>query len=453
MTAINTNSSALRAQNASRMANQSLSTAMERLSTGKRINSAKDDAAGLAIASRMTSQVRGMAVAVRNANDGISLAQTAEGAMGEVTNMLHRMKELALQSSNGTLKDSDRAALQSEVNQLTKEISNIAETTTFNGVKLLDGSMDTLKLQTGLNAGEQTSLALVDATASELGIQAKVEGAVVNAALAAGDLLINGEDIGAVATVDAKSVAAAINLKTVDTGVTAKAENEVTADVGAIAVGDVLVLNGQTFTMTAAEDDAASLAKRLNTQTAATGVEASVDDDGRLSLKAVDGRNITVTNTDSILSNAKDVKGSSFAIGTALIDVEGAVTLTAQPGENILIGGTSAADSGFTAGNTKGISIATQKGAEDSIAIIDGALDKISAGRGDLGAVQNRLEVTVNNLTTTSTNLEEARSRIEDADFSAETTNLAKAQILSQASTAMLAQANQSAQNVMSLLR
>jgi flagellin len=452
MTAINTNSSALRAQNASRIANKSLATAMERLSTGKRINSAKDDAAGLAIASRMTSQVRGMAVAVRNANDGISLAQTAEGAMGEVTNMLHRMKELATQSANGTLKDQDRAALQSEINELTKEIANIAETTTFNGVKLLDGSTKSIKLQTGLNAGEQTALEMIDATTSELGVQAKVESGVVTGALVAGELVINGEDVG-IAAADAKAIAAAVNAKAVDTGVRATAENEITADVGAIAVGNTLTINGTTFTMTAAEDDAQSLAEKINIGSDATGVVASVNDEGRLVLSATDGRNITVTNTNSILSNAKDVEGTSFAIGTALIDVEGSVTLVADPGKNILIGGTAPADAGFTAGNTKGISIGTQKGAEDSLAIIDSALDKISAGRGNLGAVQNRLEVTVNNLTTTSTNLEEARSRIEDADFSAETTNLAKSQILSQASQAMLAQANQSAQGVMSLLR
>jgi len=452
MTAINTNSSALRAQNASRIASQSLATAMERLSTGKRINSAKDDAAGLAIASRMTSQIGGMAVAVRNANDGISLAQTAEGAMGEVTNMLHRMKELALQSSNGTLKDSDRAALQAEVNNLTAEIANIAATTTFNGVKLLDGSTSSIKLQTGVNAGETTSMAMIDASTGELGVQARVKGGVVTAALAAGDLLINGQDIG-VATADAKVQAAQINTHTVNTGVTATAKNEITADVGAIAVGNTLVINGTTFTMTANEKNATSLAEKINVSTASTGVLASVNDEGRLVLSAVDGRNITVTNTNSILSNAKDVKGTAFTIGTALIDVEGAVTLTAQPGKDILIGGTAAGDAGLTAGRTNGISIATQTSAANSIAVIDGALDKINAGRGNLGAVQNRLEVTVNNLTTTSTNLEEARSRIEDADFSAETTNLAKAQILSQASTAMLAQANQSAQNVMSLLR
>lgn len=453
MTAINTNISALRAQGASRMAAQSLSTAMERLSTGKRINSAKDDAAGLAISSRMNSQVRGMAVAVRNANDGISLAQTAEGAMGEVTNMLQRMKELALQSSNGTLKDSDRAALQAEVTQLTAEISNISATTTFNGVKLLDGSTSSIRLQTGVNSGETTSLAMIDASTGELGVQARVKGAVVNAALAANDLLINGVDVGAVATIDAKNQAAAINAISATTGVTAVAKNEVTADVGAIAVGNVLVLNGTTFTMTASERNASTLAERLNASTGATGVVASVNDEGRLVLSSVDGRNLDITNTNSILSNAKDVKGTSFAIGTALINVEGALTLTAQPGRDIIISGAGVADAGLTAGRTNGISVASQAGAQSSIAVVDAALDKITAGRGNLGAVQNRLEVTVNNLTTTSTNLEEARSRIEDADFSAETTNLAKAQILSQASQAMLAQANQSAQGVMSLLR
>lgn len=453
MTVIGTNIASLRAANASKVASSSLQTAMERLSTGKRINSAKDDAAGLAIASRMTSQVKSMAVAIRNANDGISLAQTAEGALSEVTNMLQRMKELATQSSSGTLRDSDRTTLQAEVSQLVAEIGRVSETTNFNGVKLLDGSFGEVKLQTGINAGETISMKMVKTSTSELGLQAQVKGGVVNAALAAGDLVINGEDIGAVASVDAKAVADAVNAKTGTTGVKATAENEVTADVGSIASGDTLTIGSTAVTFTN-EDTASEVANRIN-QVLGSGsnIQASLTDDGKIKLTSKDGSNISLTDGDGVLSNVKDAGGAAVTLSSTASVLEGKVTLTAEPGKNIAITGAGEADAGFSEATTSGISIATQGGASAAMAVIDAALDKISAGRGDLGAVQNRLELTVANLTTTTSNLAEARSRIEDADFSAETTALAKAQILSQASTAMLAQANQSQQGVLSLLR
>ena len=453
MTVIGTNIASLRAANASKVASSSLQTAMERLSTGKRINSAKDDAAGLAIASRMTSQVKSMAVAIRNANDGISLAQTAEGALSEVTNMLQRMKELATQSSSGTLRDSDRTTLQAEVSQLVAEIGRVSETTNFNGVKLLDGSFGEVKLQTGINAGETISMKMVKTSTSELGLQAQVKGGVVNAALAAGDLVINGEDIGAVASVDAKAVADAVNAKTATTGVKATAENEVTADVGSIASGDELTIGSTVVTFTN-EDTASEVANRIN-QVLGSGsnIQASLTDDGKIKLTSKDGSNISLTDGDGVLTNVKDAGGTAVTLSSTASVLEGKVTLTAEPGKNIAISGTGEADACFSEATTSGISIATQGGASAAMAVIDAALDKISAGRGDLGAVQNRLESTVANLTTTTSNLAEARSRIEDADFSAETTALAKAQILSQASTAMLAQANQSQQGVLSLLR
>ncbi len=269
MTVINTNTAALRAQNGSRVANQALQSAMERLSTGKRINSAKDDAAGLAIASSMTSQIRGMNQAMRNANDGISLAQTADGALNEVTNMLQRIRELAVQSASGTYSDDDRANLQSEVAQLGEQIDAIIADTTFNDVTVFDAADVTVDIQTGFESGDTTTL--------------------------------------------------------------------------------------------------------------------------------------TITGLDVSAASASDVSTSGGA-GTALTDV-------------------------------------------------DAALTAVNATRASLGAGQSRLESVVNNLSNQVTNLSDARSRIEDADFSAETTNLAKAQILSQASTAMLAQANQSQQDVLSLLR
>ena len=272
MTVINTNTAALRAQNGSRVANQALQSAMERLSTGKRINSAKDDAAGLAIASNMTSQIRGMNQAIRNANDGISLAQTAEGALSEVTNMLQRVRELAVQSASGSYSDDDRANMDTEVQELKTQINDILSDTTFNGVNLFGAGAADVDIQVGANDGETVAI-----------------------------------DLSAIT----------------------------------VTIGDV----------------------------------------------------------------------------------------TSDTNANTLLGDAASAGS------------------------VAAALKTVNDTRAGLGAAQSRLQSVVNNLSSNVTNLSDARSRIEDADFSAETTNLAKAQILSQASTAMLAQANQSQSDVLSLLR
>ena len=275
MSVINTNISALRAANASNSASKMLGSAMERLSTGKRINSAKDDAAGLAIASSMTAQIRGMGQGIRNANDGISLAQTADGALNEVTNMLQRVRELATQSASGTYQDAtDRTYMQKEVDQLTSQIDQVVTNSKFNGVALFDGSTATVKIQTGANAADTVSLNMTDLT-----------------------------------------------------------------------------------------------------------------------------------------------------------------TLAA---------------SGGAAGS---YNVATATAANTVLGTLDTELNSISGARATLGAGQSRLDSVVNNLTSNVTNLSDARSRIEDTDYSAETTAMAKAQILNQASTAMIAQANQSQQNVLSLLR
>ncbi len=287
MTVIASNVSALRAQNASTSANLGLQQAMERLSSGKRINSAKDDAAGLAIATKMTAEIRGLSAASRNANDGISLTQVAEGAMGEVSNILQRMRELAVQAASGTVDDDDRKGIKAEVDQLKQQITDIAERTTFNGTKLLDGggsgaptTATTISIQTGTSKGQ---------------------------------------------TVDVK---------------------------------------------------------------------------------------IDATNLEAL-----------------------GLTVAGEDDDNPTL------------------DVSTQEGAQDALATLEEAIKQVSASRATLGGVQSRLETTVNSLNSQITNLSDARSRIEDADFSSESTALAKNQILSQASTAMLAQANQSQQGVLSLLR
>jgi len=300
MTVIGTNVAAMRAQSASTAASSSLQASMERLSSGKRINSAKDDAAGLAIATKMTAQIRGLTAASRNANDGISLAQTAEGALGQISNIIQRVRELAVQSANGTVTDADRAGLDNESRALLDQIDTIASTTNFNGVALLNGSAASVSIQTGINSSDTVSVGLANGSTAALGInKANTVGSPATAAAGAG--------------------------------------------------------------------------------------------------------------VDTFYGTADDV------------------------------------------GNE--IDLSTSGNASTALARIDTALNTVASARASLGASQNRLQVTVDNLTSTVTNLTEARSRIEDVDFSAETTNLAKAQILSQASTAMIAQANQAQQGVLSLIR
>ena len=659
MTVINTNIGALRAQNGSRVANMSLQTAMERLSTGKRINSAKDDAAGLAITSRMTSTVRGLSVAIRNANDGISMAQTAEGALGEVTNMLQRMRELSVQAANGTNSTSDRDTLQAEMNQLLAEVDGVSKSASYNGINLLDGSAKLVTLQTGAKAGDTMTFGIQATSVKSLGLQgyrvdgqlttgrvgdstglavddvlingkaafASVPAAATATALAtainsntgvhsvkatayntltgtlpnsstfaSGDITINTATIGAAGSVEelvaninrdaagvtavlnddgtiglsndtgnniviggtsaatiakagftsgtytgfvalesltggeisvqannpangfasgagtladvktlglnetaagtsftssavgatalattddlkingtlvgrstdgsALSKAAAINAISSQTGVqaTAKTQVKVTVDLAGTAPGATdTVINGATVDLSAAT----TLAGVVTAINAAgiNGVNASADEAGNLILTSEQGANITVQDVNGeLFTAATTLAGEAGTGGLAAGSVfTGRVTLGSETGSEVRVEGSAASiakvglakqgGTGDVIGG--GLSILSASGAKVAIQAIDKAIDKVSASRGDLGAVQNRLETRVNVLTSTSTNVTEARSRIEDTDFSAETTQLAKAQILTQAATAMLAQANQSQQGVLSLLR
>ena len=377
MSVINTNVMSLNAQRNLTTNSADLGTTIQRLSSGLRINSAKDDAAGLAISERFTTQIRGMDQAARNANDGISLAQTAEGALGEIGNNLQRIRELAVQSRNATNSSDDRAALQKEVAQLKSEIDRVADTTNFNGTKLLDGSFTAQSFQVGANQGETIDIAAItDANMAALGTWESTEQATVTS--------------------------------------------------GALTAGSVsgLTVAGQTVANTTVTADAAgatALANAINTALTDGGVTNVV--------ASTDGAN---------------------------------VVLTASDGADIVIGGT-VANSGFTADTTSatvteetgfaGLDISTAAGADEAILAMDGALKAVNDARADLGAVQNRFSSVVTNLQTGSENLSAARSRIMDADYAKETANLSRTQILAQAGTAMLAQANQSSQSVLSLLR
>lgn len=468
---INTNILSLNAQRNLNSSQTALSTALERLSSGLRINSAKDDAAGMSIAARMTSQITGLDQGVRNANDAVSLTQTAEGALGNVVNNLQRMRELAVQSSNATNSASDRAAMQNEFAQLSAENDRVATSTQFNGVSLIDGSFKDQSFQVGANAGDTITIGSIgNAQSSAIGQTYAGKGTAVTAAIGASDLTINGAAINASAATSvpgqsadsAFAIAAAINASS-GTGVTASA-NAVTvtgaapAFTSALAAGDITI-NGVSVGAAAlgstAAAQGANVAAAINLVSSQTGVTATANSGtGVITLTAADGRNITVAAT----ANGATASGLTAATtrGTISLNTGGSQT-------SIAIGGSAPTAAGFTAPSlssatlvTKSVSaldISSASGAVAAVKSLDAALASVNGSRSNLGAYQNRFLSAITNLQNSSQNLTEARSRIQDTDFAAETANLTRGQILQQAGTAMLAQANQLPNGVMALLR
>ena len=476
-TSINTNISAMAAQSSLRKTALTQDTAMERLSTGIRINNAKDDAAGLAISTRMTANIRGISAAIRNANDGISLTQTAEGSLSAIGDNLQRIRELAVQSANTGNNSSDRSALNAEATQLVAEIDRVANNSAFNGIKLLDGSFQNQSLQVGAgnDSNDRITISISNAKASALGVGSgssytttTSSNAVTSTAItAAGSVTINGYNVGVPVadgvsstgdTASAIAKAAAINAITGQTGVTAVVgATTVTATAAsATATTFTLGVNGVTITGTTdatAKGAASSIAAAINAVSSQTGVVASVDagSTGAYTLTAVDGRNIQITTATA---------GSSGL--TAAVSY-GKLSLTSSQSAGITVGGTAAASIGATAQYTaatatagagvSSIDLTTAAGAQSALSTLDKAINTVTDSRAAMGAYQNRLTATISNLETTSVNLSASRSRILDTDYAKETTNLAKAQIITQAATAMLAQANQSAQSVLALLK
>jgi flagellin len=465
---INTNLSSLTAQrNASKTQNE-LSTAIARLSSGMRINSAKDDAAGLAISERFTTQVRGLNQAARNANDGISLAQVAEGGLGSIGGNLQRIRELAVQSANATNSASDRAALQQEVSQLVAEVDRVAQQTQFNGLSMLDGSFFSQQFQVGANAGQTITVnSIPSARATALGsfagfsLTSQSIGTASDTA-AAQSITVGGvtTSLGTIAN-DAKAIAAAMNASGIS-GLSASA-NATTVAAGTSAIsGDgsapvTLTLNGiaiNVATTTNAATNRANTVAALNAQSSVTGVVAT-DTGAGVQLTAADGRNITY-------SFAANGTGADEAdLGLAASGTTGGtlnVTYKAPAGVSGSMTFTGAFDPGATAIAATGtavaaIDISTVSGANAALTSIDAALDTINSSRATLGAIQNRFQSTIENLQTSAENQAAARSRIMDADFAAETAALSRAQVLQQAGTAMVAQANQLPQQVLSLLK
>ncbi|MFP8834710.1 flagellin [Hydrogenophaga sp. XSHU_21] len=404
MTTINTNVMSMNAQRNLMASQGSLATSMQRLSSGLRVNSAKDDAAGLAIAERMNAQVKGLSVAARNANDGISLAQTAEGALGKVGDMLQRMRELAVQSANATNSEDDRTALQAEVKQLTDEIDRVSRQTSFNGKKILDGSFTAASFQVGANAGDNITIgSLADTTADNLSTIIYGES---TATVTAANIVDYDEDIAAGVLTITVNGGTAVDLGAIDATTS-----------GSARLGQVV--------------------EAINRKTSETGVSAYLVDneDGTFDVE--------------LLSSQLNAAGTApatveFSAGFAVADT-GLLEATGD-----------AADTAASAADSTGISnidITTEKGAYIAMKKVDAALDAVNSARATLGAVQSRFENAVANIQIGVENLSASHGRIMDADFAKETANLSRAQILQQAGTAMVAQANQASQGVLSLLR
>jgi flagellin len=482
---INTNLSSLNAQRTLTSTSNSLSRSFERLSSGLRINGAKDDAAGLSITTRFSAQIKGLNQAVRNSNDGISLAQTAEGALNETTNILQRVRELAVQSANDTNNDSDRASLQAEVAQLKEELDRIAETSDFNGNKILNGDFLARDLQVGANVGETINVSIKGAGTGDLARQVRTEYTTVDDnAFAGNDLTIAYRDgdgfstagvRGTVAADDSVSTtdnaasaiakARAINSLTETTGVRAIVGD--TTDVGTdITAGtldgnDFIEVNGQKISgfSVAANDASGELVDAINAVADETGVVATLNKDSQLVLTASDGRNIDVTVSSATaagitgLNSAATLTQVSYGQIALQSDEQFDLNVTSSSliGQGVAGGGTSV----YGVNSDKAVSsidIGSRAGAVEALDVVDLALENVSAQRADLGALQNRLESTINNLSTTSENLSASRSRILDADFASETAQLSRNQIIQQAGVSILAQANQQPQIALSLL-
>jgi flagellin len=502
MSVINTNVSSMQAQNSVRTTGLNLSTAMERLSSGIRINSAKDDAAGLAISTRMTASIRGISAAIRNANDGISLTQTAEGSLNQISDNLQRIRELAVQSANTGNNSSDRAAMNNESTQLIAEIDRVASNTTYNGITLLDGTFQSQNLQVGAGNGsnDRIAISIGSAKSSALGVgsnssyaTAVTAGATAGAtALASGALAINGYSVGAAAadgvsyttsSASGIAVAAAINAVSGSSGVTATAAATAVAGttVGsatavAISSGEVLINGvniGAIKVATSLAERGAQMSAAINAVSTQTGVTATFSTTtGAVALNAADGRNITIGINGNATAITAAVTGLTHTSGGTTVGTfiettvrskvslastaSAGITVAGLTADGLTASGLSAAYTAATATAGAGVSsldLTTAAGSQAALTTLDSAINTITNSRAAMGAYQNRLTASIANLETTSMNLSASRSRILDTDYAKETTNLAKSQIIQQAATAMLAQANQSGQSVLALLK
>ena len=524
---LNTNMPSLNTQRHLAKAQNNLNNSLQRLSSGLRINTAKDDAAGLAISQRMTAQIRGLNVAQRNANDGVSMAQTAEGALSEMGDILQRVRELAVQSANATNSAGDRKSLNDEVNQLVAELNRFANTTEFNGMKLLNGDNSVAAFQIGANANQTITATTTDfrtnkygsyqignATATAAGATAgkgiSISNAVTNSTVnvssnlqvtgaavsVAGTMTLNGPNasgsVSLTVSDSAADIASKINSQDL-TGIKATARTETmigfsTGDY-TIEISTTNATSNSANTATATisfsvpqigKDAVGSSAEALtdavnafNEQSSKTGITAKLNDAKTgIILENDEGKNINVTlkSTNTIymgnasngsapaVSVAGTTTGKTFtAAGQVTLDASRSYSLQTSSGITIQAGVLSGASIATTTIGSElqrvdSLDITTVKGANDAIHIVDQAIDSVNAQRAKYGALQNRFESTISNLATSSENVSAARSRIQDTDFASETANLSRSQVLQQAATSMLAQANQLPNNVLTLL-
>ena len=528
---INTNISSLNSQRNLSTSQASLTTSLQRLSSGLRINSAKDDAAGLAISERFTSQIRGNNQAARNANDGISLAQTAEGGLSTAGDLLQRVRELAVQSANGSNSDSDRKSIQNEVSSLTAELERVANTTQFNGTNVLDGSLTSTQFQVGANANQVINVGVASAKTTDIGNNTLSSGATAAVAISAASITGNADtrtdsngtvvssfqnsvaaqtltitsgagtttDVSIAAGDSAKKIAAGLNAASGKTGVTATASTVATISKIGVDAGGAYVdgavqfeLRGAnsidndadsqavTISATVKNGDLSGLAQAINAQSATTNITASIKTDAtglkELQLNNANGDDIQIKDTSSGAANGMsvaEIRGADTvkAIGNTAA-TPGAVALLT--GATAVVGGhlDFSSNSGFsmvsddatdtvldtaTTGSelqsVAKLDVSSVEGANKALLTIDAALSAINSNRASLGAIQNRFASTISNLQTTTENMSASRSRIQDTDFASETANLTRGQILQQAGTAMLAQANSLPNGVLSLLR
>ena len=503
---INTNIASMAAQRALDTSQTDVTTALQRLSSGLRINGAKDDAAGLAISERFNSQIKGLNQAVRNANDAISLTQTAESALSQTTELLQRMRELSIQSANATNSTSDRTALQSEITQLQAEVDRVATTTQFNGLNLLDGTFQSKSFQVGANANQTIGVSIGASRSADLGqitdvdfavaqfsvAQVSTAGATATSSVAAQTLsfVVNSgtaQTVSVAAGESAQSIASKINAN-VDS-INASASTKVKLDAFTnFGSGDTFsaTINGVALTGiagTSAANATANLAAAIqgNSQLAnltvsstatevfienTTGADISVDfvdasgGDETIAMSVLRSDNTYGSGVNATSAITLTEAGNGMAVATGAIQfttslgTDATFTVASNSTDTAVGANTPYSGTPTTSTSTVGdIDISTASGAQDAVAILDSALSTVSNSRADLGALQNRFNSVVSNLQTSAENQSGARSRIVDADFAQETASLTRGQILQQAGIAVLAQANAAPQNVLSLLQ
>ncbi|MCG5538695.1 flagellin [Halorhodospira sp. 9622] len=464
---INTNIASLTGQRHLSSSQAEQQQALERLSSGQRINSAADDAAGLAISERFTSQIGGMNQAERNANDGISYAQTAEGAMEEMGNLLQRVRELAVQSANDTNTAEDRQALEAEVQQAVQEIDRIAANTQFNNQNILDGSLDELVFQVGANRAQSINTSGMDVRGHNLGAEI-AQGQAVQRALdedgnysdldLEGSITLNGLDVDVSGSRSVSDAMDAINAQSRATGVTAFRADRATTEAFEFSEGGgSLEINGTTISV-GEEAGVGEFVDEVNAASGDTGVRAEMAGENEVRF---------VSESDFRIEPGDDspLEGLDLEDGESAMRFERGIQLSTDLGARLDVSGDGDARDALGLGEDDmemsrhrvsgpdALSVATRTDADDAIRTVDFALGQINDARADLGAVQNRFEATTSNLQNVSENMEASRSRILDADFAAETAAMTRAQVLQQAGTSVLAQANEAPQNVLTLLQ